>query len=60
MKKIKNNEARPKFTGSYFFLKSVYTIRDRRTALSSDVCTINNNKTSFTHQITQNNTKGER
>ena len=38
-KKVKNNEARPKFTGSYK-KKSVYTIRDCRTALSSDVCTI--------------------
>ena len=29
VQKLKNNEARPKFTGSYK-KKSVYTIRDRR------------------------------
>ena len=58
--------------------KSVYTIRDCRTALSSDVCTVgiitttcNVYTASFNkreinrpkikpHQVTQNNTKGER
>ena len=66
VQKLKNNEARPKFTGSYK-KKSVYTIRDRRTqyivlvSLVAFTLRLQQARILVTvpkpHQITQNNTK---